>query len=103
MNDLDEQLDPLGTALFEMGERSKRADKVYRPRHPPRPGTKIWSPTLAVEIGYEEGKRKLATDARWWLTASNGEVKIGVTISINQIRRDITLQYLWWTPVDNQL
>lgn len=83
-----------------------------------------------VEIGYKDGKRTLANDARWRLTASKGEVKVVVTISINQKRRDIILekwgcdavpvepkvihgiqmqqeegqdQYLWWPPVGNQL
>ncbi|KAI7969202.1 hypothetical protein EIK77_006107 [Talaromyces pinophilus] len=89
MNGLDKQLDLPGAALVKTPERSKKADNSYKPHHGPKYRNKKW-PTLAVEVAYSESWRKLANDARWWLAASNGDIKTIITISINQKYREIT-------------
>ncbi|EED14293.1 hypothetical protein TSTA_105050 [Talaromyces stipitatus ATCC 10500] len=89
------QLIKISTASIETDERSKRADRAYKPRRLPKYRDQRW-PTLVVEVGYTEVRRKLANDTRWWLTASNGDVKTVVTISINQKYREITFEK--WGP-----
>lgn len=45
----------------------------YMPKHLP-PESK-W-PTIVMETGYANSKRKLDLNARWWLNESEGEVKM---------------------------
>ncbi|EEA21809.1 conserved hypothetical protein [Talaromyces marneffei ATCC 18224] len=91
MKDLDKQLVKVGGAHIETVDRTKRADNAYQPQRLPKYRDQLW-PTVVVEVGYSESLRKLANDARWWLTASNGDVKTAITISINQKYREITFE-----------
>lgn len=47
-----------------------------------------------MEVAYSESAKKLANDRRWWLEASNGDVKAGISLSINQTWKDIIVE-MW--------
>lgn len=50
------------------------------------------APTLVIETGVNESLRKLRWDAGWWLTNTNGEVKIVLVVSINLHSRTVLLE-----------
>lgn len=88
---LDRKLTPIGTAHFRAVDRTKRADASFRPRRLGPSRDRQW-PSLIVEVGFSEPYRKLKEDSRWWLTASNNEVKTAILISINRRYREITIE-----------
>jgi hypothetical protein len=83
-------------SLFGFGSRtcvgpnsSKEGDSTYQPKC--RPGKSKW-PTLAFEAELSESLTKLRRDAEWWLTASNGEVKIAIVISIVPAEKSLRIE-----------
>ncbi|OKL62027.1 hypothetical protein UA08_02255 [Talaromyces atroroseus] len=95
---LDEKLMHMGRlhkAILRIGEadvegegRTKRPDTSYLPiRYPNRK----W-PTLVVEVGFSQDLRKLQTDARWWLSESNGDVRTMIIISKNPKKNEMTIE-----------
>lgn len=93
MNDdeLDEKLMSIGTAHFRTIDRTKRADASFRPKRLGTSHDRRW-PSLVVEVGFSEPYRKLKEDAKWWLTASDNEVKTVVVIKINQTYKEIVIE-----------
>ena len=61
----------------------------YMPKHLP-PESK-W-PTIVMETGYANSKRKLDLNARWWLNESEGEVKMVFVTCIQRQRSEYLLQ-----------
>ncbi|GAD91908.1 hypothetical protein NFIA_050900 [Paecilomyces variotii No. 5] len=77
--------------------RTKKADKTYRPADLPQGRSTLW-PTMIIEVRYSENKVKLAEDARWWLMEAGGDVKTALTISVHQVKTEITVEKWELTP-----
>lgn len=99
MNDLDLKLEYPGAAFCktDTGTRGKDADRTYRPKIIPKERSREW-PTLVLEVEVSETPRKLATDARWWISESNDDVRTVVTISINGMQNKVAFEK--WTSSD---
>lgn len=79
-----------GATLVHTPERSKQADRSWKPA---RQGREF--PTVALEVGYSETTPKLERDIAWWINGSKGGVKMGVTIDI---KRSHSIEIKCWSP-----
>ncbi|KAK2794130.1 hypothetical protein FQN52_009212 [Onygenales sp. PD_12] len=61
----------------------KEPDLALIPQNLPSGRTDKW-PTLVVETGKSEGHKALDRDARWWVQASAGEVRVVITIKVSR-------------------
>ncbi|KKZ68648.1 hypothetical protein EMCG_05734 [[Emmonsia] crescens] len=61
--------------------RQKAPDASYWPRSLPATRSAKW-PSLVLEVGYSESASKLRNDASWWLTESQGDVRVVITLKI---------------------
>ncbi|RMJ28426.1 hypothetical protein PHISP_00731 [Aspergillus sp. HF37] len=89
------KLVPTGKAEVKTASRTKKADQAFRPRERPHGRPKLW-PTLVMVVEYHQSSAKLESDARWWLTESEGDVKTVLTISVNRKKPEIVIQK--WGP-----
>lgn len=71
--------------------RTKKPDQSYRPVNLPA-GHSNRFPSVVIESAWSERQSKLADDARWWLNASQGELKTAITISVQKKKRAITIE-----------
>lgn len=78
-------------ARVEGTSRSKEPDGSWIPVNPPPRRGKTW-PTIILEVGVSESKKKLRNDAAWWLANSEGLVNVVITVSINQALPEITFE-----------
>ena len=60
------------------GSRDKEPDRSYKPRAT-RPSLND-KPTFVIECGISESMNNLRSDAHFWLTKSNGQIKLVVLI-----------------------
>jgi hypothetical protein len=81
----------LGTADVKTPERTKRPDLSYLPEQLPAGRPDHW-PSVVGECAYSESQSKLASDARWWLNASSGEVKTVLAITMWKKNKGMTLE-----------
>ncbi|KAJ5594259.1 uncharacterized protein N7459_000467 [Penicillium hispanicum] len=89
---LDNCLRTFGSATCKAENGSaKQPDCQFLPKRLPRARTKKW-PSLVVETGFSESPSKLMSDARFWLSQSNGDVQMVITIKINQSSPHIVLE-----------
>ena len=91
MDSSDERLEGIGSKTVSSTSRSKEADLAYRPLELPYGRSKEW-PTLALESGYTNSKDVLENNAKWWISASGGDVKVVVTIDIHKQRREVNVR-----------
>lgn len=96
MNSQQLDLHSLGKAAKTSGSRIQRPDTAYRPMDFPAGRSDKW-PSIIIETGYSEGKRKLVDHARWWLTESRGDVKNVLTISVHLTEK----AYMIWQVYGN--
>lgn len=91
---------PLGDSkhIAEMG--AKKPDQAWIPLRVPRGQSRTW-PTLVLEVGLSETKAKLQRDVRFWHHASEGRVKVILTIHINRNRPEISIEK-WETGANNR-
>ncbi|OJD12758.1 hypothetical protein AJ78_06698 [Emergomyces pasteurianus Ep9510] len=61
--------------------RIKTPDASYWSRQLPATRSDKW-PNLVLEVGYSESASKLRNDASWWLTESQGDVQMVITLKI---------------------
>ena len=59
----------------------KRADRSWRLFSQVGDRSTKW-PALVVEVAWSEPRTKLANDVKFWLTQSNGEVKVALTLTV---------------------
>lgn len=85
------QIAPCGATLVDTPNRSKQADRSWKPA---RQGRKF--PTVALEVGFSETTTKLEKDIAWWINGSKGEVRMGVTLDIKRGSGNIEIKS--WTP-----
>ena len=78
----------LGAARVQIPRRtSKESDSSYAP-NPPQ---SKW-PTFVIEAGVSETLLRLRVDAQWWLSNSDGLVKIVMLLEINRPRKEIRIE-----------
>ncbi|KAJ5124070.1 uncharacterized protein N7515_007895 [Penicillium bovifimosum] len=99
--DLDNNLQLFRSAscIAENGS-AKQPDCQYVPDSLPRARTDKW-PSLVVETGFSESPCKLMSDARFWLSESNGDVQVVLTIKIGRSSPNIVLEA--WELVDDKV
>jgi hypothetical protein len=83
------ELCPVGATTYHDRISSKEGDSGYKPSS--RKDGTDW-PTIMIESGFSESLRHLRNDAKWWLTNSQGEVKIVVIISIQPVDKKLHLE-----------
>ena len=93
LTDLD--LSDLGATTFRGTSTSKEPDSCFRPGS--RPHRLDW-PTLVFEVGVSESLRKLKNDAKWWLSNSQGLVRIVLIFHIDPGSRTILIEKWECTP-----
>ena len=81
----------VGAGRYHGTQSSKEGDSAYKPD--PRNREDDW-PTIVFESGFSESLTKLRQDARWWLTNSQGDVRIVVTVLVRPEHK--TLQVEKW-------
>lgn len=99
-NGIDDGLRHTGQASRTSEDREKQPDTSYEPVDLPPGRSDDW-PSLVIEAGWLETKEKLERDARWWIGASNEDVKGVITVAVQQRSRAILLEY--WHCVPNPL
>ena len=73
----------------EMG--NKAADEAWRPIRLPPGRSRAW-PAVVLEVALSEKQAKLRSDVRYWLRASEGDVKSVITLSIGSNARRIVIR-----------
>lgn len=86
------KLYPTGSTTYRGKTCGKQGDSGLKPI-PERRKKTDW-PTLVVECGVSENLRELRGDASWWLTNSNGEVRVVVLVLLNLQSRVLVVE-LW--------
>lgn len=81
---------PVGATRYERPESSKEGDSGYYPRQP-RQQEDDW-PTIVFESGYSESLARLRHDAQWWITKSQGDVKIVIIISVRPAEKLLVIE-----------
>lgn len=84
------KLYPTGTTTYKGKACGKQGDSGLKPI-PERRKKTDW-PTLVVECGVSENLRELRGDASWWLTNSNGDVRIAILVLINLESRSLMIE-----------
>ncbi|CAI7566411.1 unnamed protein product [Penicillium viridicatum] len=72
---LEESICPVGGTTIQGMFSSKEADKSFSLLQPVPGRDREW-PIITVEVGASDADRKLNADAEWWLTSSQGQVKL---------------------------
>ncbi|CAG8888652.1 unnamed protein product [Penicillium egyptiacum] len=98
---MDRSLDPTGSATHHAAIGAKEADKAWQPFRLPRGRSKDW-PSVVLEVAFSESRDKLQSDIRYWLRASGGDVKVVITLQINQHSPNITIED-WGTQGDKSV
>ncbi|KAL4786807.1 hypothetical protein BJX76DRAFT_346007 [Aspergillus varians] len=90
--------------LFKLGSRTqvapmgkKEPDKSWLPKRLPRGRSSEW-PSVVLEVAFSETPKKLQSDVRYWLRASDGNVKLVFTIRIGRQQPKITIET--WKSAD---
>ena len=98
---LDKRLQTFGSATCKAENGSaKQPDCQFLPKRLPRARTKKW-PSVVVETGFSESPSKLMSDARFWLSESNGDVQMVITFKIGRSSPNIVLES--WVLVNDRV
>lgn len=98
---LDDCLQSFGSATCKAENgNAKQPDCQFLPRRLPRDRTRKW-PSVVVETGFSESPSKLTSDARFWLSESNDDVQIVITIRIGRSSPSIMLES--WECVNDRI
>ncbi|KAJ5808746.1 hypothetical protein N7474_010015 [Penicillium riverlandense] len=89
-NALEDELKYYPDVKVKGQTKTKTPDNGLGPFERPPNVSNKW-PTIVIEVGVSERPAKLQSDAEWWLTNSNGDVKIVFTMSINRKNPHITV------------
>ncbi|KAF9238426.1 hypothetical protein DTO013E5_10091 [Penicillium roqueforti] len=81
----------LTTARVEGGICAKEPDGSWIPRELPPGRSEKW-PTVILEVGVSEAKKKLRADADWWLANSEGQVHVVITIAVSRTVPEVTFE-----------
>ncbi|KAL1998618.1 hypothetical protein VTN02DRAFT_5884 [Thermoascus thermophilus] len=86
----DRELTAVGAGKYETPASSKQGDSAWKPKVF-RGGPDDW-PTIVIECGLSGSLARLRGDASWWLSRSNGDVKIVVLISITRAQKRLRIE-----------
>lgn len=78
-------------------DRSKTPDHQFFPKPLPESRDSKW-PSMVIEVEQTETALQLRRDAAWWTNASDGDVKLVLTIHVPKKKRIVT--YCLWHPRD---
>lgn len=81
---------------------SKEPDGTWRPESLPLGRTTEW-PSVVIEVAVSESWKKLKSDAEWWISNSEGQVKLVILIYVNQSQPDIKYETLIKDPASPAL
>ncbi|KAL4783509.1 hypothetical protein BJX76DRAFT_368368 [Aspergillus varians] len=90
----------VGSATHRAAIGGKEADEAWKPVRTPRGQSRAW-PSAVLEVAYSETKRKLQSDVRYWHRASQGDVKVILTIQINRNLPQVTIEQ-WEVNANNK-
>ncbi|KAN0070736.1 hypothetical protein V8E54_010901 [Elaphomyces granulatus] len=80
----------VGGGRFDSPKGSKKeGDTCYVPLYTRRPSG--W-PTLVLEVGVSESLPRLRNDASWWLSNSDGEVKVVLLIEVDKDHKRLNIE-----------
>ncbi|KAJ5962909.1 hypothetical protein N7501_007850, partial [Penicillium viridicatum] len=99
---LRESICPVGGTTIQGMFSSKEADESFSLPQPVPGRDREW-PIITVEVGASDADRKLNADAAWWLTSSQGQVKLVVIVSINPKIPEIKFETVVLDPVVHSL
>ncbi|KAJ5529140.1 hypothetical protein N7527_002533 [Penicillium freii] len=88
---MDRSLCPTGGATHYAAIGAKEADQAWQPLRLPRGRSKDW-PSVVLEVAFSESREKLQSDIRYWLRASGGDVKVVITLQIDQRSPNVTIE-----------
>ena len=98
---LGQELKPVGGSRYNGRYSAKEADSALKPKSLRR-GKDAW-PTIVIEAGVSERLMRLRTDARWWLSNSDGEVKIVVILCFYRNTRTILVEVWQMRPTQREI
>lgn len=87
-----------GSATHHAAMGGKEADKAWQPIRLPLGRSRDW-PSVVLEVAFSESAAKLQSDIRYWLRASGSDVKVVITLQIDQHSPNITIKR--WETQDN--
>lgn len=93
---------PVGGTTIQGMFSSKEADESFSLPQPVPGRDREW-PIITVKVGASDADRKLNADAAWWLTSSQGQVKLVVIVSINPKIPEIKFETVVLDPVVHSL
>ncbi|EPS29982.1 hypothetical protein PDE_04932 [Penicillium oxalicum 114-2] len=82
---------PTASARVYGAQGYKEPDGSWSPEEVPAGRNPIW-PSVVLEVGLSESRRKLRADAAWWLTNSAGQVNVVILIFINRAVAEIVFE-----------
>ncbi|KAF7718704.1 Uncharacterized protein PECH_001485 [Penicillium ucsense] len=84
---------PTSSARVHGVQGYKEPDGSWSPEEVPTGRNPIW-PSVVLEVGLSESRRKLRADAAWWLANANsaGQVNVVILISINRAVAEIIFE-----------
>ncbi|KAL2869394.1 uncharacterized protein BJX67DRAFT_379412 [Aspergillus lucknowensis] len=95
---LEWAIDMIGSATKFADIGGKEADAAWRPRRRPLGRSRVW-PSVVLQVAFFDTKAKLQSDVRYWYRASNGDVKVILTLHIDRHTPLITVEQ--WETGDN--
>jgi hypothetical protein len=81
-------------------DKSKEPDHKFIPRSLPQGRGPKW-PSMVIEVGHSQNASQLRRDALWWIQASNGDVKLALTVHVPKDKKIVT--YCLWSLSDRQI
>lgn len=89
-----------GSTTVNGRRRAKEPDLSYIPTRLPRGRSDKW-PTLVLESGYTDSQGTLTGNAEWWLSESNGDTKIAMTLDIDTKSKRFTIKKFEYSSTGN--
>lgn len=97
--ELEDELQPFPNVQVHGINKAKQPDNGWGPLHGTADRSEKW-PAVVLEAGLSERTTKLQSDAQWWLSNSDGDVKIALTMSVN--RREPSIEIHKWEHENNR-
>lgn len=88
---LKRSLKQIGSTTHFTSLGAKEPDQAWRPHRLPFNRSRDW-PSVVVEVAYSETESKLDSSVRFWMRASDGDVKVVLTLRINRQQPKIRIE-----------
>ena len=90
--DRDEELVSIGATPVLSDNNGNAPDMYYIPSTSPQRRTRKW-PSGIVETTYSESAAKSRADIKWWLLASDGDVRVALSVHVSPRRLWIVVEH----------